>query len=350
VGHVIFGNALQTSSDAMYLARHAALQAGLPEEVPALTVNRLCGSGFQAVTQGAQEILLGAAEVVLCGGSESMSQAPHILRGARWGDLRLGDVGGALEDALWSGLRDSHCGLTMAETAEELAHRYGVTRDQADGVALRSQERTERARQSGAFLEELVPLTISERRGERTISADEHPRPDTTAEALAALRPSVRPDGVVTAGNASGIGDGAAALVLASGAWARAQGLRPLGRVLGWHYAGVAPRFMGIGPVPAIRGVLQRGGLSLEELALVEVNEAFAAQYLAVERELGLDPERTNVDGGAIALSHPLAASGARITLHLIHALRRRGGGLGVGAACIGGGQGAAILLEAFPA
>ncbi len=348
VGHVIFGNALQTSSDAIYLARHVGLGCDLPEEVPAVTVNRLCGSGFQAITQGAQEILLGDAQVALCGGAESMSQAPHVVRGARWGGLRLGEVGHQFQDLLWQALLDTRCDLTMAQTAEELAGRYGVTREEADRVAARSQERAHRAWKAGWFAEEVVPVTVRTRKGEETFAQDEHLRPDTTVETLARLRPYFREDGLVTAGNASGIGDGSASTVIASGAWARDRGLEPLGRLVSWAYVGVEPAVMGIGPAPAARAALERAGLRLDDMDLVEVNEAFAPQYVAVEKELGLDPERTNVNGGAIALTHPLAASGARITIHLLHELRRRGGGLGLGSACIGGGQGGAVVVEAF--
>jgi acetyl-CoA acyltransferase 2 len=348
VEHTFFGNALQTSSDAIYLARHVALRAGVPEERPALTVNRLCGSGFEAIVQGAKEILLGGARCVLAGGTESMSQAPHVLRGARWGSLRLGEAGGFFEDLLWQALLDSHCGLTMAQTAEELADRYGVTRAEADAVAVRSQQRARRAWDEGRYDAEVVPVTVKTRKGEVTYAADEHMRPDTTAETLAQLRPYFRKDGLVTAGNASGIGDGAASTVMADAAWAEAEGLAPLGRLVSWAFVGVEPRVMGIGPAPAIRQALERAGLTLDEMDLVEVNEAFAPQYMAVEKELGLDPERTNVNGGAIALTHPLAASGARITIHLLHELRRTGGRYAVGSACIGGGQGGAVVVEAL--
>jgi acetyl-CoA acyltransferase 2 len=349
VGHVVYGNALQTSSDAIYLARHVGLNAGVPQETPAVTVNRLCGSGFQAITQGAQEILLGDAEVVLCGGTESMSQAPHVVRGARWGSLRLGEAGRHFEDLLWESLLDTNCDLTMAQTAEELADRYGVTREEADAVALRSQQRAKAAWDEGRFAAEVVPVTIKSRKGEVAFAYDEHIRPDATAESLAGLRPYFRKDGLVTAGNASGIGDGSASALLASRAWAEREGLKPIGRLVSWAYVGVEPRIMGIGPAPAARKALERAGLSLEELDLVEVNEAFAPQYMAVEKELGLDPGRTNVNGGAIAITHPLAASGARITIHLLHELRRRGGRYALGSACIGGGQGGAVVVEAFP-
>jgi acetyl-CoA acyltransferase 2 len=350
VGHVIFGNVLQTSGDAIYLARHIGLRAGLPIETPALTVNRLCGSGFEAVIQGAQRILLGEADVVLAGGTESMSQAPHVVRGARWG-LRLGPSQ-PLEDTLWEALRDGYCGLAMAETAEKLADCYGLDRAMVDAYAARSQACARAAWAAGALADEVVPVTLKDRktRQDVTWAADEHMRPDTTAESLAKLPPYFKRDGVVTAGNASGICDGAAALVLAGEHFARERGLRPLGRLVGWGVAGVDPSVMGIGPVPASRRALAHAGLALEDMDLVEINEAFAAQYLAVERELGLDRERTNVDGGAVALGHPLGASGARITAHLLHALRRRGGRHGLGAACIGGGQGAAVVVEALPA
>lgn len=348
VGHVFYGNALQTSADAIYLARHVGLRAGVPLEAGALTVNRLCGSGFQAIVSGAQEILLGGAEVALCGGTESMSQAPHVVRGARWGDLRLGPAGKGFEDSLWEALLDSHCGLTMAQTAEGLAEQYHVTREEADMVALRSQQRAKAAWDEGRHEAEVVPVTVRTRKGERAFEADEHIRPDTTMEGLARLRPYFKKDGLVTAGNASGIGDGAASVVIADRRWADASGTAPIGRLVAWGFAGVDPRIMGLGPAPAARAALERAGLSLEDMDVVEINEAFAAQYKSVEKELGLDPERTNVNGGAIAITHPLAASGARITLHLVHELRRRGGRYGLGAACIGGGQGGAVVVEAY--
>ncbi|MEO6056092.1 MAG: acetyl-CoA C-acetyltransferase [Gemmatimonadales bacterium] len=350
VDHVVFGNVLQTSADAAYLARHIGLRAELPVETPALTVNRLCGSGFEAVIQGAQQIWLEEARVVLAGGTESMSQAPHVVRGARWG-LRLGPAA-PLEDTLWEALRDASCGLSMAETAEKLAERYKISREAVDCYAARSQACAKAAWDAGTFADEVVPVTVRDRKTRKDVSwaADEHMRPDTTPEALSKLPPYFRKDGVVTAGNASGICDGAAALVVADEAFARERGLRPIGRLLGWGVAGVDPTIMGIGPVPASRRALAHAGLALEDMDLVEINEAFAAQYLAVEQELGLDRERTNVDGGAVAIGHPLGASGARITLHLLHALQRRGGRYGLGAACIGGGQGAAVVVEALPA
>src|SRR5688572_874112 len=348
VDHVVFGNVLQTSADAPYLARHVGLRIGLPIETPAVTVNRLCGSGFEAVAQGAQQIRLGESDVVLAGGTESMSQAPHVVRGARWG-LRLGTPP-PLEDTLWESLRDAQCGLSMAETAENLAQQYRVEREAVDCYAALSQTRARDAWARGDYADEVVPVMLKDKKAREPFpwSADEHMRPDTTPEALAKLPPYFRKDGVVTAGNASGISDGAAALVLASERYAAERGLSPIGRLVAWAAAGVDPRTMGIGPAPASRRALERAGLALEDMDLVEVNEAFAAQYLAVEQELELERERTNVDGGAVALGHPLGASGARITLHLLHALRRRGGRYGLGTACIGGGQGIAVIVEAI--
>jgi acetyl-CoA acyltransferase 2 len=348
VDHVIFGNVLQTSPDAPYLARHIGLRSGLPVETPAVTVNRLCGSGFEAVIQGAQQILLEESIVVLAGGTESMSQAPHVVRGARWG-LRLGPPA-PLEDPLWEALRDSECGLSMAETAESLAQRYRISREAVDCFAARSQACAKAAWDAGAYADEVVPVGLRNRKtGEvEPWTADEHMRPGTTPEALAKLPPYFKKDGVVTAGNASGICDGAAALVLCAERFATEKGLPPLGRLVAWAATGVDPGIMGIGPAPASRRALEKAGLSLDDMDLVEINEAFAAQYLAVEQELGLDRERTNVDGGAVAIGHPLGASGARITLHLLHALRRRGGRYGLGSACIGGGQGIAVIVESM--
>ena len=350
VGHVIFGNVIPSSTDAAYLARHVGLRAGLPLEVPAVTVNRLCGSGFEAVIQAAHRILLGEANLVLAGGTESMSQAPYVLRGARWG-TRLGQPP-ALEDSLWDSLRDTYCDLPMGDTAENLGQRYGVTRADADAYALASQQRARAAWGAGAFRNEVIPVPVRHPKTKQTMewAADEHMRPESTAEGLAKLQPVFRKDGLVTAGNASGVSDGAAALVVAGEQWAAERGLRPLGRLLSWGVAGVDPAVMGIGPAPAARAALANAGLGLSDMDLIEVNEAFAAQYIAVERELGLDRARTNAEGGAIAIGHPLGASGARITGHLLHALRRSGGRLGLGSACIGGGQGIAVVVEALPA
>ena len=349
IGHSVFGNALQTSPDAIYCARHIGLKAGLPVEVPAVTVNRLCGSGFEAITQGAQLIMLGDTQAVLAGGTESMSQAPHVVRGARWG-LRLGPAA-PLEDLLWEALKDPQCGLSMAETAESLADKYKLTRKEVDEVALASQQRAKRAWDDCVFQDEVVPVPVKGKKGETAeYRADEHMRPATTLEVLLSLKPYFKKDGLVTAGNASGIVDGAAATVIASADYARAHGLKPIGRLVAWAVAGVEPRYMGIGPAPAARKALQKAGMKLEQMDLVEVNEAFAPQYLAVEKELGLDRAKTNVHGGAIAIGHPLAATGTRITIHLLHALRRMKQRYGLGSACIGGGQGAAVIVEAFPA
>jgi acetyl-CoA acetyltransferase family protein len=309
-------------------------------------VNRLCGSGFEAIVQGAQQILLGESAIVLAGGTESMSQAPHVLRGARWG-YRLGPAP-PLEDSLWEALRDSQCGLSMAETAENLATEYRIPREAVDAYALQSQQRARGAWASGALRDELIAVEVKNRKTRQAEpwAQDEHLRPDTTIEALAKLPPYFRKDGVVTAGNASGICDGAAAVVLADARVAAERRLKPLGRLVAWAVAGVDPRVMGIGPAPAVRKALARAGMTLDQMDLVEVNEAFGAQYLAVEKELGLDRARANVDGGAIAIGHPLAASGSRLTLHLLHALRRRGGRYGLASACIGGGQGQAVIVE----
>jgi acetyl-CoA acetyltransferase family protein len=347
IGHVVFGNALQTSADAIYMARHVALKAGLPIETPAVTVNRLCGSGFEAITQGAQLIILGEADAVLAGGGESMSQAPHVVRGARWG-LRLGPA--PLEDLLWEALKDPQCGLSMAETAENLAEKYKLSRREVDEVAVGSQQRAKKAWEDCVFQDEVIPVPIKKKGQTVDFRADEHMRPDTTLEILAGLKPYFKKDGLVTAGNASGISDGAAATVIASESYAKAQGKKPLGRLVAWAAVGVEPKYMGIGPAPSARKVLQKAGMTLDQMDLVEVNEAFAPQYLAVEKELGLDRSRTNVHGGAIAIGHPLAASGTRITIHLLHALRRAGKRFGLGSACIGGGQGLAVIVEAFPA
>lgn len=346
IDHVVFGNVSQTSADALYMARHIGLKAGVPVPVPALTVNRLCGSGFQAVVNGAQEILVGDAEIVLTGGTESMSQAPYAARGIRFG-IKLGQSP-ELEDTLWSSLYDPHAGCAMANTAENLAEKFGISREMCDEYGLRSQKLWGEAQEAGRFKEEMAPIEIKGRKGPEVFDTDEHPRPDATLEKMAKLPPVFKKGGTVTAGNASGICDGAGSLIVASGEAVKKYGLTPLARLVQWHVAGVEPTEMGIGPVPSIRGALERAGLGLDEIDLVEINEAFAPQYLACEKELGLDRHKTNVDGGAIALGHPLAASGARITAHLIHELRRRGGKYGVGSACIGGGQGIALVVEAL--
>jgi acetyl-CoA acetyltransferase family protein len=344
IDHVVVGNVLQTSADAIYGARHVGLKAGVPIEVPALTVNRLCGSGIQAAVSGAQLIQLGEAGMVLTGGVESMSQAPHVIRGLR-GGLKLGQ--GKLEDALWEALIDTHCGCSMAITAENCACRYGISRAEQDEYALRSQKLADRAWADGRLAEEVVPVEIKTRKGVEMIFRDDHMRPETTMDVLAKLPTAFKKDGCVTAGNASGIVDGGAALILASREAADRNGLRPIGRLVDWAVVGVEPSYMGIGPAPATRAVLKRAGMTLDDLDLIEVNEAFAAQYLAVEKELGLDRDRVNVNGGAIALGHPLGATGTRLILTLLLELRRRGRTRGLATACIGGGQGIAAIVEA---
>jgi len=341
--HVIFGNVMQTSADALYGARHVGLKAGLPVETPAVTVNRLCGSGMESITQAAQRILLGEARVVLAGGMENMSQCPHVIRGARAG-FRLGE--GKLEDSLMSGLFDTYCGFSMSETAENLAAEQGITRRASDEYALRSQQAAEAAFHAGHFKGEIVPVEVKKGKKTTTVTEDDHRRPETTMEALESLQPAFRKDGIVTAGNASGIVDGAAAVVVTHAKIAKERGWKPLGKIVGWATAGVPPQIMGIGPVPAIQKALALTGLKLEQLDLVEVNEAFAAQYLAVEKALGLNRDKTNVNGGAIALGHPLAATGTRLVLSLLLELRRRGARYGVSSACIGGGQGIAVIVE----
>jgi acetyl-CoA acyltransferase 2 len=328
VDQVLLGNVQQTSPDAIYGARHVGLKCGVPIEVPALTLNRLCGSGFQAVVSAAEQILLGDAKCVLAAGSENMSQAPHAMWGLRDGGAKFGKP------------------PAVVDTAENLAVKYGITREQADAFGVRSQQRWAAAQESGAFADEIAPVELPSRKGTVKVDRDEHPRPQTTLETLAKLPPVFKKDGVVTAGNASGICDGAAALLVVDGEWAKGRGLAPLARLVQWGVAGVDPTIMGIGPAPAIRTALDRAGLSLDQIDLFDVNEAFAPQFLAVQKELGLPEEKTNVNGGAIALGHPLGASGARITANLVYTLRRQQKKYAVGSACIGGGQGIAVVLE----
>ncbi|MDX1623505.1 MAG: acetyl-CoA C-acetyltransferase [Gemmatimonadota bacterium] len=344
IDHVIFGNALQTSKDAIYCARHVALKAGLPERTPAVTVNRLCGSGFESIIQATRQIVTGESEVVLAGGTENMSQAPHTVRGARWG-IPLGQS--KLGDVLWDALYDPYAGYSMAETAENLAEKYGLSREEVDDFAYRSQMRTKEAQEAGRFDEEIVPVEVQKKREHVAFDTDEHPRPGTTKEVLAGLPPYFKEDGFVTAGNASGIVDGAAAVIVTTAERAGRADAPVIGRLLGWGIAGCDPEIMGIGPAPSTRTALKDTGLSLEELELYEVNEAFAPQTVAVMKELGLDHEKLNVNGGAIAIGHPLAATGTRVTITLLYEMRRRGAKRGFASACIGGGQGATVVVEA---
>jgi acetyl-CoA acyltransferase 2 len=343
--HAIFGNVMQTSADAIYGARHVALKAGLKIEAPAVTVNRLCGSGIEAILQASQRLLLGEAKMVLAGGMENMTQAPFVIRGARTG-LKLG--GGALEDFLFVGLTDTYCGLPMALTAEKLADQAGILRKDSDAYALRSQQLAEAAFKAGYFKEEIVPVEVKQGKKTITVSDDDHRRPETTMETLEKLPPSFKKDGIVTAGNASGIVDGAAAVVVTLEKTAKELGLKPIGKIVSWAVAGVDPSIMGIGPVPSTQKALQLAGMKLEQIDRVEVNEAFAAQYLAVEKELGLQRDKTNVNGGAIALGHPLGATGTRLVITVLNELRRKGLRYGLATACIGGGQGIAMIVEAL--
>ena len=345
IEHVIFGNAQQTSGDAIYGARHVGLKAGVPKEVPALTVNRLCGSGFESIVQGAHRILLGEATTVLAGGMENMSQAPHVIRGARKG-FRLGQ--GQLEDSLMVALLDSYSGLYMAQTSDRVAAKYGITRKEQDEYALESQKRAAAAWSACRLSEEVVPVEVKAGRKTVRVERDDHMRPDTTLEGLAALPASFGKDGMVTAGNASGIVDGAAAVVVTSSENAKAKRVAPLARLVSWAVVGCEPELMGIGPAPAARAALQRAGVRQDDMDLWEINEAFAGQILGVVKELGLDRAKLNVNGGAIALGHPLGATGTRCTLTLAKELNRRGARYGLAGACIGGGQGIAVVLEAL--
>jgi len=343
--HAIFGNVMQTSADALYGARHVGLKAGLKIEAPAVTVNRLCGSGMESIAQAAQRLLLGEATMVLAGGMENMTQAPFVIRGARNG-LKLG--GGTLEDTLMAGLTDSYSGLPMALTAEKLAEQHGITRADADAYALRSQQAADAAYKACRVRDELVPVEVKHGKKSITASEDDHRRPETTLETLAKLPPSFKKDGIVTAGNASGIVDGAAAVVVTREQTAKERGLKPVGRIVAWAVAGVDPSIMGIGPVPSSQKALKLARLTLEQMDRVEVNEAFAAQYLAVEKALGLNRDKTNVNGGAIALGHPLGATGTRLVITILNELRRNNLRYGLTTACIGGGQGIAMIVEAL--
>jgi acetyl-CoA acyltransferase 2 len=347
IDSAIFGNVLYTTADSAYFARHVALRSGMREESSALTLNRLCGSGFQAVVSGAQEILLGDSKVCLVGGGDSMSQAPHVAR-VRWG-IPLGKSP-PLEDTLWEALTDKYVNLPMAETAENLAAQYKIDRSSVDEFALRSQQLARDAWEAGAFKDEVIgiPVRNPKTRKDEVFMRDEHMRPESTIEGLTKLKPVFRENGVVTAGNASGIGDGAGAMVIASESYAKERGLKPLGVLVSWGIAGVDPKIMGIGPVPASKKALAAAGLTLDDMDIIEINEAFSAQTCAVQKEMSIPTEKLNRQGGAIAISHPLAASGARITAHLLHTLRAEGKRFGLGSACIGGGQGIAVIVESI--
>ncbi|MBD8005508.1 acetyl-CoA C-acetyltransferase [Bacillus norwichensis] len=344
VDQIVMGNVIQSSSDAIYMGRHVGLKAGIPEHVPGLTVNRLCGSGLQAIVNVAQSIQLGEVNIGIAGGAENMSQVPHVIRGARWG-LRLGQT--TMEDYLWEALYDPFGKCSMAMTAENLAEKYEITRDEIDEFALRSHNLALKAKDSGRFAEEIVPIKVKTRKGEQIVNQDEHPR-ETTKKDLSELPARFKEGGVVTAGNASGINDGAASLVVASSKYAERQHLKPLARLVSWGIVGVEPKYMGIGPVPAILQALEKANMNIGDLDLIEINEAFGAQYLACQKELGFDPAIGNVNGGAIALGHPLGASGARISLSLLSELKKRNKRFGASALCIGGGQGIAAIWESL--
>lgn len=344
VDHVIIGNVVQSGADAAYLPRHVGLKAGVPVNVGAFLVNRLCGSGFQAWTSAAQMIMTGEASVVLAGGSEQMSQIPYIARGMRFGGIRMGNA--ELEDYMTSALTDAYSKTPMAITAENLAVKYGISREQVDKYSLQSQQRYKAALDRGDFAIELCPVSIDSKKGPVVVDKDEHPRPETSLEKLSTLKPVFKKDGIVTAAGSSGIVDGAACSLLMSESKAKELGLKPKARIIAWGSVGCDPTIMGIGPAGAARLALQRAGMKLEQMDLVEVNEAFAAQYLAVEKELGLSSAKTNVNGGAIAVGHPLGASGTRIMNHLVYELHRRKARYALGSACIGGGQGIAIIIE----
>ncbi len=344
IDHVVFGNVQQSSKDAHMLARHVGLQSGTRLEVPAVTINRVCGTGIETILAGARYILTGEANVVLAGGTENMSQVPHVIRGMRWGS----PLGAPLvEDWVFDGLLDTNCGYSMAETAENVAEKYRISRKEIDTHALTSHMRAIAARDKGYFDEEIVPVTVKGRKGDEVVDQDQHIR-NTSMEQLSKLEARFVKNGVVTPGNASGMVDGAAAVIITSSDYAEKNGLQPIARLVSWDVVGVEPKYMGIGPVPAIQGALKKADLQLKDLDLIEINEAFSAQYLACQKELGFDPEIGNVNGGAVALGHPLAASGTRISHSLVKELKRRNNKYGASAVCIGGGQGIAAIWEAL--
>lgn len=344
VDHVVIGNVVQSSADAAYLARHVGLKVGASVSTPAVTINRLCGSGFQAWVQAVQMIQTGEATCVLAGGTEQMTQIPYVLRNVRFGGIRMGN--GQLEDYMTSALTDSYAGIPMAITAENLGEKYGITRAQVDQYSMQSQQRFDQALKAGKFAQEMTAVKVETKKGLLEITKDEHPKPEVTLEKISAMKPLFKKDGLVTAATASGVVDGAASSLLMSESKAKQLGVKPLARIVAYASVGCQPEIMGIGPAAAARKALQKAGLQLSQMDLVEVNEAFAAQYLAVEKELQLDPAKTNVNGGAIAVGHPLGASGARIMNHLVYELHRRSARYALGSACIGGGQGIAVIIE----
>lgn len=341
----VFGNVIHSAKNAPYLSRHIALQTGIPLSSPALAVNRLCGSGLESVISATQSILLGDANVALAGGVENMSLSPYAIRRSRFGTkLKTPQV----DDMLWAALTDEYIGSGMGITAENLAEKYGISREEQDVYAFLSHRRAAKAREEGKFKEEIVPVEVKHRKGTTFVDTDEHIREDTTVEKLASLRPTFKQDGTVTGGNASGINDGAGAVIIAGGNYVTEHQLQPLARIVSYGVAGVEPEYMGIGPVPAIEQALTKARLTLGDIDLIEVNEAFAAQYLAVEKVLGLDREKVNVNGGAIALGHPIGASGTRVLYAVVKELKRRGKKYGIASLCIGGGQGIAMVVEAI--
>jgi len=345
VDSVHVGNVLSASGpDTPYISRHVSLRAGLRTEIPALTVNRLCGSGFQSIVNGVQDILVGDAGVVLTGGSDNMSACPYAVRDIRFGTKLGSDP--KLEDMMWASLTDLHTKTPMGVTAENLAVKYELTREEVDAFAIRSQQTWGAANEKGVFADEIVPVEIKTRKGVVQMTTDEHPKPQTLLAQIAKLPPVFKKGGVVTAASASGICDGAAAVIVASEEAVAKHGLTPLARVVGYGIAGCDPTIMGIGPVPAIRGLLGKADMKIDDIDQVEINEAFGAQALSCQKELGIDMNKFNTCGGAIALGHPLAASGSRISAHLVHKLRQNDEKFGLGSACIGGGQGIAILFE----
>ena len=343
IDEIIIGNIIQTSGDSAYLARHIGLKSGMLESSSALTLNRLCGSSMQSIVSGAQSIELGDANVIVAGGTENMSLAPHVLRGTRFGSPNKAPL---VEDMLWDTLTDSYVGCGMGMTAENLAVKYDISREEQDAFAVTSQERAIQARDSGRFAEEIAPVTVKGRKGDVVVDTDEYIRDGASMEGLAKLKPAFKKDGTVTPGNASGINDGAAAVLLASEAYVNEHNLKPLAKIVSWGVAGVDPSIMGIGPVPASKKALEKAGLTLDDIGLFELNEAFAAQSLAVVKELGLDMEKVNVNGGAVALGHPVGASGTRITYSLAVEMKKRNVRYGLASICIGGGRGIAIILE----